>query len=200
MTHTLRIIVAGLGNVNLNLLRILRSQRDILTTNYHLNIVVVAALDSQGGALNANGLDIDELIAAKEAKRSVATTTHGKPGLDTLQALAQVSADALVEATPVNLVDGEPALSAVKTALLKGMHAILANKAPLALLVWTDCLNKCTSRDGPSRWFAIAMPHSIRSLSSKGATYVSLTYAYCLQIFFAMHRLHAMPASFAASQ
>lgn len=133
MTHTLRIIVAGLGNVNLNLLRILRSQRDILTNSYHLNIVVVAAIDSQGGALSANGLDIDELIAVKEAKRSVATTTHGKPGLDTLQALTQVSADALVEATPVNLVDGEPALSAVKTALIKGMHAILANKAPLAL-------------------------------------------------------------------
>lgn len=133
MPHTLRIIVAGLGNVNLNLLRILQSQRHILLNTYFLDIVVVAATDSQGGAMHPNGLDIAELIATKEAKTSVATTRHGIPGLTTLQALAQVKADALVEATPVNLVDGEPALSAVKIALQHGMHAILANKAPLAL-------------------------------------------------------------------
>ena len=39
----------------------------------------------------------------------------------------------LLEATPVNLTDGEPGLSVVRAALTVGVHVVLANKAPLAL-------------------------------------------------------------------
>jgi homoserine dehydrogenase len=124
MARTLRLIIAGLGNVNLNLLRILQSQQALLAKDYHLTVSVVAVCDSSGGIVDPNGLDIATLIATKEAKRGVATLPGGS---------AALVAQRLVEATPVNLQTAEPGLSAVRTALNRGMHAILANKGPLAL-------------------------------------------------------------------
>ncbi|MFM2032977.1 MAG: hypothetical protein RLZZ297_1742 [Chloroflexota bacterium] len=133
MTRTLRLIIAGLGNVNLNLLRIIKSQRDLLAHNYHLDLRVVAVCDSSGGISAAGGLDIDLLIATKEARRGVATLPGGSAALVAQRLVETVDADAFVEATPVNLQTAEPGLSAVRTALQRGMHAILANKGPLAL-------------------------------------------------------------------
>ncbi len=53
-----------------------------------------------------------------------------KPVVDVLESTA---ADVLVEATPTNLVDGEPARSHIVAALAKGMDVITANKGPLVL-------------------------------------------------------------------
>ena len=133
MARTLRLIIAGLGNVNLNLLRIIKSQQALLAKNYQLTVSVVAVCDSSGGVSNPNGLDIDLLIATKEAKRGVATLPGGCASLIAQRLVESVDADAFVEATPVNLQTAEPGLSAVRTALTRGMHAILANKGPLAL-------------------------------------------------------------------
>ena len=44
MARTLRLIIAGLGNVNLNLLRIIKSQQALLAKNYQLNVSVVAVI------------------------------------------------------------------------------------------------------------------------------------------------------------
>jgi homoserine dehydrogenase len=50
-----------------------------------------------------------------------------------LDLVRQVEADTLCEASPVNLEDGEPGLSCVRTALAKGMHVVTPNKGPLVL-------------------------------------------------------------------
>jgi homoserine dehydrogenase len=49
------------------------------------------------------------------------------------QMIGECAADLLLEATPVNLADGEPGLGTVRAALGRGMHVVLANKGPLAL-------------------------------------------------------------------
>lgn len=46
----------------------------------------------------------------------------------------------LLEATPVNLATGQPGLDTVRIALQRGIHAILANKGPLAL-AYTELAN-----------------------------------------------------------
>ena len=115
MARTLRLIIAGLGNVNLNLLRILQSQQALLAKDYHLTVSVVAVCDSSGGIVDPNGLDIATLIATKEAKRGVATLPGGSATLVAQRLVESVDADAFVEATPVNLQTAEPGLSAVRT-------------------------------------------------------------------------------------
>jgi hypothetical protein len=57
----------------------------------------------------------------------------GVLGASALDLLSQVHADVLLEASPVNLVNAEPAVSTVLAALERGIDVVLANKAPLAL-------------------------------------------------------------------
>jgi len=52
------------------------------------------------------------------------------PAIELVQAL---EADALCEASPVNLDDGEPGMSCIRAALTKGMHVVTPNKGPLVL-------------------------------------------------------------------
>jgi len=56
-----------------------------------------------------------------------------------------VNADAVVEATPPNYLDGEPGISNFMAALEHGCHIVTANKAPLALQ-FRNIMRHATSR------------------------------------------------------
>ena len=60
-------------------------------------------------------------------------TPYGQPGLSAVEAVSRFNADVLVETTPTNLVDGEPARSHIRAALSKGLDVVSANKGPLVL-------------------------------------------------------------------
>jgi homoserine dehydrogenase len=132
--RTKRLILAGLGNVGQNLLTILQSQAALLRERYGLAFLVVGAADSGGAASDPAGLDLAAILAAKRAGRSVATLPGtGSAGASALDLARTLDADVLLEATPVNLRDGQPGLDIVRTALRRGISAVLANKGPLAL-------------------------------------------------------------------
>jgi homoserine dehydrogenase len=131
-TH--RLILAGLGNVNRSFLGILQSQEALLSERYGLAFAVVGAADSSGAAIDPAGLDIAALLAAKRAGSSIASLPGaGRAGVSALDLARTLDADALIEATPVNLRDGQPGLDVVRAALGRGMACVLANKGPLAL-------------------------------------------------------------------
>jgi homoserine dehydrogenase len=131
---TQRIIMAGLGNVGRSFLEILLSHGQQLRDRYGVAFTVVGAADSGGAAIDPAGLDVAALLAAKQEQRSVATLPGaGRPGMSGLELARSAEADLLLEATPVNLRDGQPGLDIVRTALGRGMSAVLANKGPLAL-------------------------------------------------------------------
>src|SRR5262249_21048996 len=80
------------------------------------------------------GLDIAALLAAKRAGASVVSLPGvGRAGVTALDLARTLDADVLLEATPVNLRDGQPGLDVVRAALGRGMACVLANKGPLAL-------------------------------------------------------------------
>jgi homoserine dehydrogenase len=131
---TQRLILAGLGNVNRSLLGILQSQEALLRERYGLAFAVVGAADSGGAAIDASGLDIAALLAAKRARSSAASLPDvGRAGTTALDLARTLDAEVLLEATPVNLRDGQPGLDAVRAALRRGIACVLANKGPLAL-------------------------------------------------------------------
>ena len=133
-TTTRRLILAGLGNVNRSFLGILQSQAVLLRERYGLAFTIVGAADSGGAATDPAGLDIAALLAAKRAGASVATLAGaGRTGATALDLARSLEADALLEATPVNLRDGQPGLDVVRAALGRGIACVLANKGPLAL-------------------------------------------------------------------
>jgi homoserine dehydrogenase len=131
-TH--RIILAGLGNVGRSFLEILLSHAELLRNRYGVAFAVVGAADSGGAAIDPAGLDVASIVAAKQERRSVATIQGaGRSGMSGLELARTVEADLLLEATPVNLRDGQPGLDIARTALGRGMSLVLANKGPLAL-------------------------------------------------------------------
>ncbi len=133
-TKVLRVILAGLGNVNRNFLRLMQSQRGLLRDVYGLELVVAGAADSSGALVSDETIDPAALLAHKDAGGKVATFAGAAIRHVALEAMIDAAnADMLLEATPVNLQTGQPGLDLCRTALKKGMHVVLANKGPLAL-------------------------------------------------------------------
>lgn len=130
----MRLAIAGLGNVGRRLLELIQLKRDLLRTRFDLELVVVGACDSTGGAGYFAGLDIAKILELKRAKKGMASyPDHARGEMRPVDLVRATAADILVELTLTNLKDGEPGLSAIREALAKKMHVVTANKGPLVL-------------------------------------------------------------------
>jgi homoserine dehydrogenase len=99
-----------------------------------LNLVLVGIADSSGVAANRDGLPIREIVKLKNAGQGVAEHPRwGGLGGSALEMVRSQSADLLLEASPANMDDGQPAMACIEAALSSGMHVVTANKAPLVL-------------------------------------------------------------------
>ena len=130
---SIHLIFHGLGNVNRRVLRILHDKMELLHNRYQLDPLIVGVVDSQGAAWDPKGLDPSEILALKAAGRSVAEHPAGRLGMSGLALLEQAEADALLEASPLNLETGQPGLGCIRAALSRGMHVVTSNKGPLVL-------------------------------------------------------------------
>lgn len=130
---TIDTFLVGLGNVNRSFLRILEMKGERLAAEVGLAFRIVAIADSSGVALNPGGFDPAATRQAKETGTPVAGMAGYQPGVTPAQVAATLACDLVLEASPVNLQDGEPGLSVVRTALQRGIAVVLANKAPLVL-------------------------------------------------------------------
>jgi homoserine dehydrogenase len=134
MQRTYRVIVTGLGNIGANFLAIIAERAELLRDHYGVALQIVGVADSSGAIANADGFDPAAICALKGRGERVATlVTAAQPLLTAGEMIAQIDADFLLEATPTNLRDGQPGLDLVRTALDRGMHAVLASKGPLVL-------------------------------------------------------------------
>jgi homoserine dehydrogenase len=132
-TKTINTFLVGLGNVNRNFLRILEMKGERLAAEYRLVFRIMAIADSSGVALNAEGFDPATTRQVKESGIPVRAMAGYQPGLTPAEIAATLACDLVLEASPVNLQDGEPGLSVTRNALQRGITVVLANKAPLVL-------------------------------------------------------------------
>jgi homoserine dehydrogenase len=92
----------------------------------------VACVDNKGAAVAPAGLDLQRLLEAKKAKATIGAYEKGSK-FDPLQVIENVDAEVMLECTPTNLIDGEPGISHIITAMRTNKHVISVNKGPLAL-------------------------------------------------------------------
>lgn len=109
------------------------SQAEFLRDRYGVAFRVVGAADSSGAACRPDGFEPGELLSAKRQGGVAGMPGVGRPGMSALELVRQVPADAVLEATPVDLRTGQPGLDVVRAALRRGLAVVLANKGPLAL-------------------------------------------------------------------
>ena len=130
----MRIILVGFGVVGQSFVKLLMAREKDLVENFKIYPRIVAVIDSKGAALNLNGLNLKKILEVKKEKGSVSMDKENGVGkVEPVKLIEEVEAEVLVEVTPTNIVDGEPGLTHIKTALRTGKHVITTNKGPLAL-------------------------------------------------------------------
>jgi len=133
-TQRVKFMLIGAGNVGLRFLNLVESKRATLRERLGLELILVGVADRSGVARNPEGLPVPEIVALKQEGRGVGEHPHwGVPSETGLEMVQAGGADLLVEASPANMVDGQPALACIEEALSDGMHVVTANKAPLVL-------------------------------------------------------------------
>jgi len=129
------VLVVGMGNLGRRFARTICQKRDELIERYGLDFRIVGAADSRGAAVAADGLDGAAIDEVKRSGGSVADLAEvGRPGMTGIELIESVEADALCEASPVDLDAGaEPALSRIRRALEQGLHVTTPNKGPIVV-------------------------------------------------------------------
>lgn len=133
--RTIPFLLIGLGNLGRRLGEILAEKEPLLRDRYGLQLRLVGAADSQGAAHSPAGLDLARVVALKKAGSTIGDYPQaGRRGWSAADLVAEVGAELLLEATPVNIHSGaQPGLGCIRTALQRGMHVVTPNKGPLVV-------------------------------------------------------------------
>lgn len=130
----MRICIIGFGSVGQGVAQVFAMKKDIIKKDYGLDINLVAVADSSGAAVCPEGLNPDLLLETKKETGKVSDhPEYGMAGLSGMDVLDSVDYDCLIEVTPTNIEDGEPARSHMLKAMKDGKDVVTSNKGPLAL-------------------------------------------------------------------
>ena len=130
----MRIILVGYGVVGKGVTTILARRYVEKVKDYGFNPKIVAIADIDGAVIDPRGLSPEKLEAIKQRGYPIsADPDFGRPGISALDVIESVEAEVVVEVTPVNIKNGEPALSHITNAFKTGKHVVTTNKGPLAL-------------------------------------------------------------------
>lgn len=130
-----RLLLIGLGNLGRRFCEIVVERESLLAERYGLRLLLVGAADSRGAACDPAGLDMAAIARLKRGGGTIGDYPGvGRRKWEALGLVESCEADALLEASPVNLDRGaEPALSCIRMAMQKGMHVVTPNKGPLVV-------------------------------------------------------------------
>lgn len=130
----MRIILVGYGVVGKGVTTILARKyaENVKDTGFNPKIVAIADID--GAVISPRGLSPEKLDEIKKRGYPISKDPNfGCPGISALDVIESVEAEVVVEVTPVNIKNAEPALSHITKAFKTGKHVVTTNKGPLAL-------------------------------------------------------------------
>src|SRR5208337_1731006 len=129
----MRIVLVGYGVVGKSVTTILARRHAEKIKDYGFSPKIVAIADIDGAVINPKGLNPEKLEALKQTRPISSDPEFGHPEMSALDVIESVEAEVVVEVTPVNIKNGEPALSHITKAFKTGKHVVTTNKGPLAL-------------------------------------------------------------------
>jgi homoserine dehydrogenase len=128
-----KLALVGFGNVGKALVQLLDVKRDTLNQEFGFNTKIIGiATRSHGMAVNPSGLDGQKAIHLSESGKNLESLSTVPQPKSIIEFIQICKADILFENSPVNHHTGQPATDHIRTALQSGMHAITANKGPVA--------------------------------------------------------------------
>jgi homoserine dehydrogenase len=131
-----RIALVGFGHVGRRFAEGLRGPyaRVLREAGVRARVTGIATA-RHGCALDPRGLDLARALRLVRGDRSLDALHRGRALRGAPQLIDRVSADVLVETTPLDRRCGEPAISHVRWSLSRGLHVVTANKGPVAFAV-----------------------------------------------------------------
>jgi len=127
------IALLGFGNVGKAFAKLLLKKSVSLKENFDVEFIVTGIFtNAHGYAINSAGINLNkamEVVNSGENLKIISDIQAGQ--LDVNNFIYTCSAEFLLESTPLNPFDGQPALSYIKTALNSGKHVVTANKGPV---------------------------------------------------------------------
>ena len=132
----IRIILCGCGGVGREFLQLLADRGTELQQRYGLQLQLAAVVDLHGAAVAPadDCLPVVELVDfVRQGNEVQDFPVYGRLNLTGVEVINQLGGDALVEATPTNLIDGGCGKDHIHAAIDKGMEIVSANKGPFVL-------------------------------------------------------------------
>jgi len=130
----MKICLMGFGAVGKGVARALSIKGGKINDKHGIDLKIVAATDTSGAAICDDGLDLELLLLTKEKSGKLSDyPEYGISGISGLKVLEETDYDCLVEVTPTNIVDGEPARTHMLKAMTNEKDVVTSNKGPLAL-------------------------------------------------------------------
>ncbi|MCX8204714.1 MAG: homoserine dehydrogenase [Candidatus Nezhaarchaeota archaeon] len=126
----MRAILIGYGFIGRSLVDALHRKMG-LVKQFHPDFKLVGVASSRGYLINEGGLDLERL------SRTTKISEYLGPGRlvegPAIELIRYSEADVVFEATPTNIVDGQPGITHMEEALKGGMHVVTSNKGPLVI-------------------------------------------------------------------
>ena len=129
----INIVLLGYGRVGKAFIRLIRQKRDICLSRYKIDLRIGVVLNSKGGLFLPSGQQGNASLPDLASGLNLEDFPVWQPGLTLEEVLENSSFDILVDCTPSDIHDGEPALSFAHQALDRGCHLVTANKGPLVV-------------------------------------------------------------------
>ncbi len=132
--YSSRLILVGFGVVGQGFARLLAGKQAFLQERYSVDLRLVGVANARHGLIyDEVGLHLPKLLELATSQRPLTDYPGAQRYPTALDGLLTIDADVLVEVSPTNLRDAQPALSHIRTALVRNMHVVTANKGPGAL-------------------------------------------------------------------
>jgi len=144
------IVIVGFGNVAQSFVALLLRKKAYLHERFGLEFSIIGAADrgtekDYRSAYLAKGLDPQILLESKLKSGTISAYPGGGCRDSPDDLIKTANADLLLETTSTNVVDGEPGLSHIRTALSIGTHVVTSNKGPL-VFGWNELRRLASSK------------------------------------------------------
>jgi homoserine dehydrogenase len=122
-----KIGLIGFGNVGKAFIKLYSQYSAVWKEKYNLDASFHFILNSKGAVCNKKGLDIHSIIEAT----SLSNLSNWEEGAKFNDVFNPDLINLLIEVSPTNIKNGEPALSYIKNALENKISVVTGNKGPL---------------------------------------------------------------------
>lgn len=128
-----KLIILGFGAVGQGVANAIALKKEMIKDKFGVSLKIVAAADSSTSAICEDGLDEELLVQTKNQTGKLINYPEYGSEIAGIELLDAVDYDILIEVTPTNIVDAEPAKSLTLKAFADGKDVVTSNKGHLAL-------------------------------------------------------------------